>query len=863
MLNWLKDLFSSRKRFEASMEEELRFHIAQQIAANLHRGMSPDDARRQARLQLGAADGLKESCREERSGHWFDSFVADVRYGLRGLRQNPGFTAVAVFSLALGIGANVAIFTLAQQVLLEKLHVSHPDDLRMLQWTVGKGSPVHSIWGDMDKTANGDSISSSFAYPVYVELRKSNTVLNDLFAFKDLNRMTATVNGQPDIVEGQLVSGNYYDQLGIVPQLGRPIQPADDATIGAGAVAVISDAYWARHFSRSPDVIGKTIALNGTPFTIVGVNPRGFTGAKQPQQSPEVFMPFAIQPVVYPNQGTPILTESKEWWMMVMGRVKPGISDQEATAALTVAFSQAVRDKMTLAKGEVVPRLTLSPGNRGLNFAGRQYSQPVYVLMALAGFVLLLACANLANLLLARSAAREREMSVRLALGAGRWRIARQIMTESLLVAGLGGLAGLLVGYLGRNILPRLLSTSWEPAPFVPNFNWMLFLFCAGIAAASGILFGLAPMWRAVRTDVNAGMKEGTRATATHQRGLAGKSLVVVQVAISIVLVVSAGLFVRTLVNLASVNPGFDAKNLLLIDIAPPESRYPPPADIQVQHRIEQAIAAVPGVESVTVSGAPLVAGDVEIVDFAITGAPTKEGEDVGSHFNYVGKDFFSTLRIPITEGRGFTETDTETAPRVAVVNKALVKKFFPHENPIGKTFKLREDNKGPIEIVGICADTAYDSLRKAPPETFYVPYRQMDSVGAMTYEIRTRANVAGVLAGVRDAIGGIDKDLPLIDPRTQEEQIRATLQAERIFATLTAGFGVLALILAGVGIYGLMSYNVARRTNEIGVRMALGAQRGMIGRMVIRETLSLVFVGVIIGVPAAWALARLIASQL
>jgi len=358
-------------------------------------------------------------------------------------------------------------------------------------------------------------------------------------------------------------------------------------------------------------------------------------------------------------------------------------------------------------------------------------------------------------------------------------------------------------------------------------------------------------------------MKEGTRATATHQRGLAGKSLVVIQVAISIVLVVSAGLFVRTLVNLASVNPGFDAKNLLLIDIAPPESRYPPPADIQVQHRIEQAIAAVPGVEAVTVSGAPLVAGDVEIVDFAITGAPTKEGEDVGSHFNYVGKDFFSTLRIPITEGRGFTETDTETAPRVAVVNKALVKKFFPHENPIGKTFKLREDNKGPIEIVGICADTAYDSLRKAPPETFYVPYRQMDSVGAMTYEIRTRANVAGVLAGVRDAIGGIDKDLPLIDPRTQEEQIRATLQAERIFATLTAGFGVLALILAGVGIYGLMSYNVARRTNEIGVRMALGAQRGMIGRIVIRETLSLVFVGVIIGVPAAWALARLIASQL
>jgi predicted permease len=861
MSNWLMKVFSSRRRFEESMEEELQFHLHRQTVANLAAGMTPDEARRQARLQLGAADGVKENCRDERRGHWFDSFVADVRYGLRGLRNNPGFAAVAVLSLALGIGANVAIFTLAQEVLLEKLHVPRPDELRMLNWAAGKGNVIHSTWGQYNKLPNGDSTSSSFAYPVYQQLRKSNTVLGDLFAFKPMNRITSTVNGEPEIVQGQLVSGNYYQELGVVPQLGRPIESADDATIGAGAVAVISDSYWARRFGRSPEVIGKTISLNGIPFTVVGVNPRGFTGAHQAQISPEVFVPFAIQPVAFPRRDGHdglILTESKLWWMIVMGRAKPGVSDAEATASLNVALSQAVRDKMTVGKDDVIPRMMLTPGNRGLNFAGSQFSRPVYVLMALAGFVLLLACANLANLLLARASARQREMSVRLALGAGRARIARQIMTESLMLAGFGGAAGLFLGFLCRNAIPQLLSNSWEPAPFAPHFGWQLLSFCAGVAILSGILFGLAPLWRAVKTDVSAGMKEGARATSARHRGFAGKSLVVFQVALSLVLVVCAGLFVRTLLNLASVNPGFDPKNVLLFDIAPPASRFPAPKNIALHHQIEEAVRAIPGVESVSSSGAALVANDVSITDFDPKDGVKRDGIELTAHINDVGQDFFTAMRIPILFGREFNADDTETAPKVAVVNQTLAKQFFPNQNPIGKTF-----NDEHIEIVGVCADAQYDSMRQVPPATFYVPYRQMEDAGGLTYEIRTHTNAASILAGIRAAVQSIDRDLPLVDVRTQTEQIDATMQQERIFATLTAGFGVLALILAGVGIYGLMAYNVARRTNEIGVRMALGAQRSVIGRMVLRETFGLVLVGVVIGVPAAWALSRVIASQL
>ena len=857
MSNWRR-WFSRKKKWEQDMHDELRFHVERQTAENIAAGLPKEEARRQAVLQLGALEGLKENCREQRRGFWLESLYADVRYGLRILRKNSGFTAVAILSLALGIGVNVTIFTLAQEVLLQKLAVSRPDQLRLLRWTAGEKCVVHSTWGEYGKTPSGEASSSSFAYPVYQQLRGANTVLGDLFAFKEISRITATINGHSEIVQGQLVTGNYYQELGIAPQLGRPIEPTDDAAIGSGAVVVISDGYWDRRFGRSPSVVGKSISLNGTPVTIVGVNPPGFTGAENPQSSPEVFLPFAMQPVIVPHNRGSILTESQLWWIVIMGRAKPGLSDAAATASLNVALNQAVRDKMTVGKDDVIPRLKLSPGNRGLNYAQREFARSTYILMSLAGFVLLLACANLANLLLARASARQREMSVRLALGAGRMRIVRQVMTESLLLAGMGGIAGLFLGYLGRNTLPRLLSTSWQPARFSPHFGWQMFSFCVGVSIMSGLLFGLAPAWQATRTDINAGMKEGARATANRHRGFVGKSLVVFQVAISLLLVVCAGLFTRTLVNLWSVNPGFNPRHLLLFDIAPPRSRYPPPADIALHHRIEQSLASIPGVESITLSGSALIARDTSIEGFERNDHPNKEGVRTQAYVNWVGQDFFSTVGIPILSGRSFNSGDSEAAPKAAVINQALARQFYPNENPIGKTF-----NKEHFEIVGIAADAQFDSLRSAPPATFYVPFRQMEDAGGMTYEVRTQSNAAGVLGGIRGAVESIDKDLPLINIRTQTEQIDATLSQERIFAAVTAGFGLLALVLAGVGIYGLMAYTVARRTNEIGVRMALGAQAGVIGRMVLGETFALMLAGIFLGTALAWLATRLIASLL
>ena len=444
MKNWRN--WFSRRKWEHDLSEELRFHIDRQTAEYISAGMTPDDARRQAVLQLGATEGVKENCREQRRGHWLESVWSDVRYGMRSLRKNPSFTTVAILSLALGIGVNVTIFTLAQEVLLQKLTVPRPDQLRMLRWAAGEHRVIHSTWGNFDKTPTGEASSNSFAYPVFKELQKQNTVLYDLFGFKDFGRLTASVDGQAEAVRGEFVSGNYYEALKVRPALGRPIQPPDDEAAGSSPVALISDGYWARRFGRSPAVIGKTIELNRTPVMIVGVNPAGFTGAANPHESPDVFLPFTLQPTILPNNEGPILTESKVWWMLVMGRAKPGVSDDTATASLNVLLNQAVRDKMTVGKDDVMPRLTIDPGNRGLNFAHKQFAQPTYMLMALAGFVLLLACANLANLLLARASARQREMSVRLALGAGRFRIVRQVMTESLLLAALGGVAGLFLG---------------------------------------------------------------------------------------------------------------------------------------------------------------------------------------------------------------------------------------------------------------------------------------------------------------------------------------------------------------------------------------------------------------------------------
>ncbi|HTD97617.1 MAG TPA: ABC transporter permease, partial [Edaphobacter sp.] len=655
-------------------------------------------------------------------------------------------------------------------------------------------------------------------------------------------------------------------QLGVQPVLGRAIQPSDDDAPGSGPVAVISDGLWARLFGRSPSVIGKTIQLNLIPITIVGVNPPGFTGAASVQLSPDVFLPFSMQPTLMPAQNASLLQDPNQWWMSIMGRARPGVSDEAVRAAFAVWLEQDIRATVAVPKDASMPDLVVESGSQGLAAAAHDYAAPIYVLSVLTGFVLLLACANLANLLLARSAARQREMSVRLALGASRSRVLRQVLTESLLLSSLGGIAGFALGYLGRNIIPHLLSSAWRPAPLHARFDLRIFAFTAAVSILTGILFGLAPAWQATRTDVNTALKDAASSATRRRKGLAGKSIVVFQVALSMLLVVGAGLFARTLINLNTTSLGFDPHNLLLFTIQAPPTRYPAPQNIALHQRIEERLAEVPGVQSVALVENPLVAHNISNTTFQPTGQPKPTGDNQYRDVNTVGRNFFETYRIPILYGRSFGPTDTATSPLVAVINQSLAHSAYPNVDPVGKTFTTERDQGDPetiYQIIGVSADTKYDRLQGDPPPTFYTLYRQAKEEQFITYTIKTQLSPAAILPALRNAVQSIDKDLPLRDIRTQTEQIEASISQQRLFATLTAGIGILALILACIGIYGIMAYNVARRTNEIGVRMALGARARQVLFMILRESSWLAILGIAFGLAAAFGLTRFIRSML
>jgi predicted permease len=860
-----------RDSVESAIDAELRTHIELRAEDLERTGLTPAEALRRARIEFGPIETQKENIRSSLGLRLLDELRADLRYAVRMLRRSPGFTAVAIASLALGIGANTIIFTLAKGVLLDRLAVPQPSQLRLFAIVRDNHSPLHAFWGDYYKTPDGRSITHSFSYPVYQLMRQQNLakpVLEDLFAFKDLRdyRLTATIDGHAHTVTGELVSGNFYQQLGVQPVLGRPIQPSDDGAPGSGPVAVISDGLWARFFGRSPSVIGKTIQLNLIPITIIGVNPPGFTGAASVQLSPEVFLPFSTQPALSPALTGSLLQDPNQWWMSIMGRTRPGVSDEAVRSAFAVWLDQDIRATVAVAKDASMPDFVIESGSQGLTEAIHSYAASIYVLSVLTGFVLLLACANLANLLLARSAARQREMSVRLALGASRSRVLRQVLTESLLLSSLGGIAGFALGYLGRNIIPHLLSSAWKPAPFNARFDLRIFAFTAAVSIFTGILFGLAPAWQATRTDVNTALKDAAPSATRRRKGLAGKSIVVFQIALSMLLVVGAGLFGRTLINLNTTSLGFDPDNLLLFSIQAPPARYPAPQDIALHQRIEERLAQVPGVQSVTLIENPLLAHNISNTSFQPTGQPKPTGDEQFRDVNGVGQSFFQTYRIPILYGRSFSPTDTANSPLVAVINQSLAHNVYPGIDPVGKTFatNLHQGDRDVIyRIIGVSADAKYDRLQGEPPPTFYTLYRQAKEEQFITYTVKTQLSPAAILPALRNAVQSIDKDLPLRDIRTQTEQIEASISQQRLFAALTAGFGVLALILACIGIYGIMAYNVARRTSEIGVRMALGARTRQVLWMVLRESSSLALFGIAAGLAAAFGLARFIRSML
>jgi len=706
-------------------------------------------------------------------------------------------------------------------------------------------------------------IASVYSYPVYRQMRAHNQKMQDLLAYNE-DSMNATVQGNARRAVVAMVSGNYFDVLETRPQLGRTLAPSDDTVGAANPVAVISDGLWQREFGGTSAALGQSIRVNQLLMTIVGVAPKGFTGAKNVQSSPDIFVPLAMQPLIDPKgpKGG-LLDDAELWWLEVAGRIKPGVSDAVAQASLNVELAAATRATIAVKADETVPRLVLEDGSRGLGYAALRFKKPVYVLMGMTGFVLLLACANIANLLLARGAQRQREMSVRLALGAGRGRILRQLLTESLLLAGIGGAGGLVLSYLGRNAIPKLLSNSWEQPQMNVSMDWGVFAFASGVTLLTGLIFGMTPAWLAARAEVSSSLKESAQTTTRRRRGLNGKALVAFQIALSTLLVVGAGLFLRTLFALDSVDVGFRTDHLILFEVAPPAKKYDNGKDVQLHQRLEQGFAALPGVEGVAPSWMAYIADNMSNDDFIVEGEPGKGDHSGTEDVNVTSNSFFQTMGIPITAGRGFGAQDTSTSLKVAVINQALAKERFPNVSPLGKRFRADRDSKDWVQIVGVCADTLYANLRDPAPPQFFMPYVQQKEVGGMTYAIRTRLGPGQLAPALRRVVQQADRDLPIVDLRTQREQIDANMQMERTFAALTAGFGVLALALACVGIYGIMAYSVANRRNEIGIRLALGAQPGQMRGMILRESTWLAAAGIVAGVGGAMGLTRLVKSML
>jgi predicted permease len=857
-----------KRRLEESLEEELRSHLEMAVELNMRNGMSPEQARREAFLNFGGVAQTKEIYREQRGLPMIETSLQDLRYGVRMLAKTPGFTAVAVLSLALGIGANTAIFTLIDAVLLKMLPVRNPQELVLLQWSVPSGNPAGSHRMDGNSwEEHGRSLGTSFSYPTFQQIRARNQAFTDVFAFTGLGDLNVLADGEASLARGQTVSSNFFSTLGIHPITGRMFVETDDR-VGASPVCVISYGYWKRRFGGDSSIAGKAIAIAGVPFTIVGVTPSEFFGV-QPGSAIDVWVPLHTKLLVAPASDPrfPDFSAADYWWVLMMGRLKPGVSERQATAGLDLIFNQSVTADVAsdatpqVGKRPVAAALELVPGSKGLDSLRRQFSRPLFILMGMVGLVLLIACANVANLLLSRARSRQKEIGVRLSLGASRGRLIRQLLTESALLACLGGALGLALAYWGSGLLVRFISTANNTLALNLTPDIRILGFTAGMCLLTGLIFGLAPAWRATKVELTPALKQNTTGLAAGRLHLGlAKTLVIAQTALSLVLLFGAGLFVRTLVNLKNLDTGFDRENLLLFGINPLKAGYKGPALNDFYTRVQQRVAALPGVVSATSSLHLLLSGSSRGNSLWVPGYTPKAGEQLNARVMPAGPKFFETMKIPLLRGRDFNEGDNEKAPQVAVVNETLMKRYFGDRDPIGQ--RIGWDRAKPeMEIVGVVKDAKYNSLRRDTPATIYHPFRQATNINWMHFEVRTARDPKTLIPDVRNVVASLDRNVPLFDLKTQNEQVDELLLQERLFAKLSSFFGLLALLLACVGLYGIMSYAVLRRTGEIGIRMALGAQRWDILGMVLRETLVLVTIGVALGIPASLMTTRLAAS--
>jgi predicted permease len=788
----------------------------------------------------------------------------DIRYGLRMLAKNPGFTAVAVATLALGIGANTAIFSLVNAVMLQSIPVRNPQQLVVLRWSA-HAHPQHSgssSYGDCQwtKWTEKASGSCSFSYPMFKEIREHTGAFSSVGAFAGPAQLDLTGNGTASIARGEVVSGDYFQTLGVQATAGRTIEPSDERP-GAEAVAVLSYAYWQGAFGGAQRAIGKSIKLNGVPFTIVGVADAGFTRLT-PGHTQDMWLPLSqIAPLRLRWGGGP--DKETTWWLAVVGRLKPGISQEQAQSNVSLLFRDEVIHEKQL-KAEDNPQVTLTPAQKGLSGIRGELEQPLFILTVAVGIVLLISCANVAGLLLSRATAREKEIAVRLALGAGRGRVVRQLLTESVLLSLAGGGLGVLLAYWGASALAAFASANrYSNFQINADPDVRVLVFTVAVAALTGILFGLAPAFRGTRVNVaptlkeNSGSMSGTSFGGKRRFGL-GSGLVVAQVALSLIVLAGAGLVVRSLANLKAIDPGFDTQNVLQFGVNPTLTGYYKNEQVEPLYReLQSRFSTLPGVISVSYSSDTLLDGGLWTSDVKVQGQTNKA--TVETQMLAVGPDFFSTMRIPMMTGRTLNREDSESKRDVAVVNRAFVEKFLENRTALGLHFGGDNPKDPQYEIVGVVGDTKYAGLRDDIAATAYIPLKDGDA----HFALRTATNPQALLPAVRKVVSDLDNNLPLFDVRTQTERIERLLFNERLLARLASLFGLLALVLACIGLYGLLSYEVARRTREIGIRAALGAQSRDVLRLVGTQALVLVALGIVFGIAAAMGVTRSLGSLL
>ncbi len=861
---------TGRRQREEELDEEIRTHLAMAIQERIERGEKPAQAEANAHREFGNVALVKEVTRDMWGWRWLETLLQDLRYGLRQLRRNPGFTIVAVLTLALGIGANTAIFSIVNAVMLRSLPVRNPGRIVLFSDNPGESMGM------------GNGIPSgrqrTFSYPLYMELRDHSHLFQGICAFQTSEdthtvRASDATGATVQVAQGQMVSGNFFSVLGVGAALGRTISSQDDRP-GAPPAGMVSFSYWQNRLGGDPSIVGRSIDVDGVPVTVMGVTPMGFFGVRMEPHPPDFWMPLSLRPrmpLTMMPQAKSLLTSPPVSWLNMMGRLKTGVEKAQAQAQINGQVREYLMGlaglKMTAFDRQQIEHayVELAPGGRGLSALRFQYSEPLRILLVIVALVLLIACANVANLMLARATARQREMATRLAMGAGRGRLIRQVLVESGLLAIAGGLAGTLLAFWGSSILLALVAAK-VPLDISPDLG--VLAFAGGISVLAVVLSGLVPALRSARVDLIQALKEGSVSGGEKHRLIdPGKGLVVFQIAAAVLLLVAAGLLIHTLFDLENQNLGFRPDHVLLVGISPELAGYKPKELPSLYHELVDRVSALPGVRSASVGMQSPMGGGAASFMISVEGQPPSHRREVPQVVP-VGPGYFKTEGMRTVLGRGISPRDTASSMPIAVVNQAFVRDYLHGGNPIGRRFSSGDVFKAPgFRIVGVVEDARFANAgEKARPMLFFSAY-QLQSASIFAYvneiEVRTAGNPASIGDEVRRAIQGIDSSLPITQVTTLTSRVKNSLGQQRAVSALTGLFGILGLLLACVGLYGIMAYNVARKTHEIGIRMALGAERSDILKMVVGQGFRLAMVGVIIGIAGALALTRFLASLL